>query len=415
MRAIVWTLLLAAVAVVAAGTLGANDGTVSIQWHGWLVDVSLNFFIVAVVAACLIVYALVQAVDSLLGMPQRARRWRIARRDRTAQAALRESLALLLAGRYTRAHKQAQRAIEIQALTPELEPDAEFAALGHLLSASSLHRLQDRTRRDEHLAQALQNAMRTRGQRPCEDAAKLLGAEWALDDHDANRALKDLSALPAGLARRTLALRLRLQAARLAGQPLEALRTARLLSKHQGLSAIAAEGLLRTLAFDALNAARDADQLRRQWLALDPADRRDPFVAARATTLLAEAGAPEDARSWIRPLWDKLATLKPEERSAVALALAGASQGLDADWVARVEAAVQAYPRDAVIAYAVGRCLAERQLWGKARRLLENAAQDPNLPSQQRREAWLFLAKLADHEQRTDEAAHCYRQAAQTA
>ena len=46
-------------------------------------------------------------------------------------------------------------AIAIQADTPDLALDAEFTALAHLLSAGSLHRLQDRKHRDEHLQRAL--------------------------------------------------------------------------------------------------------------------------------------------------------------------------------------------------------------------------------------------------------------------
>ena len=44
--------------------------------------------------------------------------------------------------------------------------------------------------------------------------------------------------------------------------------------------------------------------------------------------------------------------------------------------------------------------------------LLENAAQEPTLPAACRRDAWLFLATLADQEQRPDDAADCYRRAA---
>ena len=88
--------------------------------------------------------------------------------------------------------------------------------------------------------------------------------------------------------------------------------------------------------------------------------------------------------------------------------------GLPADWLPRLEGAHQTYPREPMVSYAVGRALAERQLWGKARRLLENAAQEPTLPAACRRDAWLFLATLADQEQRPDDAADCYRRAARS-
>ncbi|MFX8160640.1 hypothetical protein ABTL01_19970, partial [Acinetobacter baumannii] len=89
---------------------------------------------------------------------------------------------------------------------------------------------------------------------------------------DASRALSLLGELAPGVARRTQALRLRLQASRLARQPLDALRPARLLAKHQAFSKAAAQGLLRSLAFEALDGARDVDQLRSVWQQLDSAD-----------------------------------------------------------------------------------------------------------------------------------------------
>src|SRR5690606_31849034 len=98
------------------------------------------------------------------------------------------------------------------------------------------------------------------------EGARLLAAEWALDDRDASRALSLLADLPPGVARRTHALRLKLQATRLGQQPQEALKTARLLAKHQGFSRVAALGLMRSLAFEALDAARDVEQVHRVWL-----------------------------------------------------------------------------------------------------------------------------------------------------
>ena len=115
MRSIVWLLLVAVIAVVGATALGANDGLVTIYWRGWRTDFSLNLFLLVMVALFMAVYSLVRALDGLLALPERAKQWRTSRRDRVAQAALREGLALYLAGRYTRAHKTCQKAIAIQA------------------------------------------------------------------------------------------------------------------------------------------------------------------------------------------------------------------------------------------------------------------------------------------------------------
>jgi HemY protein len=411
-RLAIWFVLLFAVAVVAATTLGANDGLASFYWGSWRLDLSLNFFVLLLVGTCFLLVAVIQGISALIGLPKRAREWRTARRDRTGQAALRDALAQYFGGRYTRAQKSAQRALAIQAETPELAQDNEFTVLGHLLAAGSAHRLQNRALRDEELRRALELSRRSPAARPAEEGARLLAAEWALDDRDATRASELLNALPLGVARRTHALRLKLQAARLARQPQEALRTARQLIKHQGFSTVAAAGLVRSLAFESLETVHDVDQLRRLWMSLEPADRRDPFVAARAATAASALGAHEDARLWLRPLWESLAELGPEERAPVAMALAGAVRGISAEWVPRLETATQTLPRDGAVALAAGSALAERGLWGKARVLLEQAADDEALAAATRRKAWIALAELAAQEGDKARAARCYESAA---
>jgi hypothetical protein len=135
MRLTIWFVLLFGVAVVAASTLGTNDGLASFYWGSWRLDVSLNLFLLVLVATCFLIVAVIQAVSSVVGLPKRAREWRTARRDRTGQAALRDALAQYFGGRYTRAQKSAERALAIQAETPELVQDNEFTVLGHLLAA----------------------------------------------------------------------------------------------------------------------------------------------------------------------------------------------------------------------------------------------------------------------------------------
>jgi HemY protein len=412
MRAIVWFVLLFVVAVVTATTLGTNDGLVTFYWRGLRLDLSLNLFLLLLLGSCFVLVIAFRAMYSLIGLPRRAREWRVARRDRTAQASLRDALVQYFAGRYSRAQKSAERALAIQTDTPELAQDNEFTVLGHLLAAGSAHRLQDRTGRDEQLRQALDLSHRSAAARSAEEGARLLAAEWALDDRDAPRALELLAELPIGVARRTQALRLKLQAARLARQPQDALKTARLLAKHQAFSKVAAQGLLRSLAFESLDTARDSDQLRRIWQLFDAGDRRDAFVAARAANCAVQRGAADDARTWLRPFWERLGELAVDERAAVALAFVNAIEGIGQDWLPRLEAASTTYPRDAAIALAVGCALAELQLWGKARLLLQQASGDGTLEAPARRKAWLALAALARAEGDAERTAECFEAAA---
>ncbi len=412
MRAVIWFILLFVAAVVAATSLGTNDGLVTFYWGGWRMDVSMNLFLLALIATCLALVTVFQAINALIGLPRRAHEWRVARRDRSAQAALRDALAQYFGGRYSRAHKAAQRALAIQDDTPDLAQDNDFTVLGHLLAAGSLHRLQDRTRRDDQLQRALDLSSRSPLARPAQEGARLLAAEWALEDRNAPRALELLAELPPGVARRTHALRLRLQATRLAQQPQEALKTARLLAKHQAISKDAGQGLIRALAFESLDAARDPDQVRRVWNSFDTTDRRDAFVATRAAKRIAALGVPAEARMWLRPLWDRLADLGPDGRAVLAQALVDCVDGLGVEWLPLLEASVKAYPREPAIAHAVGCALAERQLWGKARSFLEQGAADVRLPVDSRRRAWLALARLAEEQGDAARAAHCYQSAA---
>jgi HemY protein len=412
MRGVIWVVLLFVVAVVAATTLGSNDGIVTIYWSGWRTDLSLNLFVIVLVVSCFVLTSAAQALSSLVSLPRRASEWRALRRERAAQAALREALAEYFSARYSRAHKAATRALAIQADSYTLRNDAEFAVLGHLLAAGSLHRLQDRPRRDELMRQLLKVVRKSTAGRGADDGARLLAAEWALDDRDAPRALDLLAELPPGVARRTQALRLKLQASRMARQPLEALHTARLLANHQAFSQVAAQGLLRSLAFEALERAHDLQQLRRLWEQFDSADRRDPHVGARAAQRAVALEAPEEARQWLRPFWDRLSELSRDEREQVALALMEASSDIGTDWLARLESAQTAFGHEPAVVAAVGTAFAARQLWGKARRLLEQAAAAPGLASPARRRAWRLLAQLARDESDESRAQACERAAA---
>jgi HemY protein len=425
MRYVLWLLLIFAVAVVAAVTLGRNDGAVTIAWQGWRMDMSLNLFLAGLLLTCVALVMALQALDSLISLPKRARDWRVQSRDRAAQSALREALAEHFAARYRRAQKAAQRSAAILDDTPELDTDGHARMLAHVRCAASAHKLQDRASRAHHLAH-LNNLHRTRGlprsQRghatsvAADEGAKLLAIEWALDDRDAQQALALLDALPAGAARRTQALRLRLQAQQQERQPLQALQTARLLAKHQGFRPNAARGLVRSLAIDALQATRDVDQLKTVWQKLDATERLDPFVAAEAAVLATQTGDgwddPTTARGWLEPLWRKLATLPEDERAALATALTQAVRGADAAWLARVEEAALAQPQDAAIAAAAGAVYAERQLWGKARPALEQAAKAQALPAHHRRAAWRSLAALARAQDDEPRAHDCDHEAA---
>ncbi len=422
MKLVVWLVLLFVVAVVAAMTLGANDGLVSFYWRGWRLDLSLNFFVLAVLGTFIGLSTSVRLTRWLIGLPARAKAWRTERREQALQSAQRQALLELYAARYSRAVKAAGRAQDLAQDLSERGSKAETQVINHLLAAMSMHRLQDRTGRDEQarLAQACMNSAiasgdpddaYARGPSAAEGLA-LLRAEWALDDHDAPAALALLAQLPPGAARRIQAQRLRLQAHRLANQPAEALKAVRQLAKHQAFKPEAAKSLIRSMAMGVLDTARDGEGLQRLWLGLEREDRQDTAVLSHAVRRAAALGDAAWARRVLRLAWETATALEPEQRRLFAHSTWRVVKGIEPEWLVAVENLAASHPRESMVQALAGAVYAERQLWGKAQPLLEQTVSS-DLPTEVRRDAWCRLAQLALNKDDTAAAQHCYRQAAE--
>jgi HemY protein len=415
MRATLWLLVLFAIAVAGALFAGNNQGTVTLFWPPYRIDLSLNLVVLLLVAAFVFVHAVMRALAALFDLPRQALRWRTQQKERSMHGALLEGLSHLLAGRYIRARKSAEAVLlqEASLTSSGQRPGnaGQLRAIAHLLAAESAHALQDRAAREEHLQLALEQAS-SRDAGETKEGAVLRAARWALEDREPDAAMKMLQALPQGAGRRTLALRTRLRASRLAGQPLEALETARLLAKHHAFSPVAAASIVRGLAIDLLNGAYDVAQLHRAWNALEPAERLMPEVAIHAAQrLMALRGEARIAREWLLPAWDRQAELPGNLRVKLVCALEEGLDSLDAPWLARIEAAQKANPRDANLQYLAGMACMKRQLWGKAQQLLTQSAlalQDPKL----HRNAWRALAALAEQRDDVQSAAIAWKRAA---
>ena len=420
MRAALWLLALFGVAVAVALFAGNNQGTVTLFWPPYRVDLSLNLVLLLLAAAFVFLHAALRALAALFDLPRQALRWRNQQKERAMYAAVLDALSQLVAGRFLRSRKSAQSALaQEKALASSGEKPAngtQIRVLSHLLAAESAQALQDRASRDEHLRLALDEA----SQRPVpavvqetHEGALLRAARWALDDRDPPAAMTWLGELSQGAARRTLALRIKLKAARQARQTADALDTARLLAKHRAFSPMAAQSIVRGLAVDLLNGAHDPAQLQRVWNELEADERQMPELAIHAAQRMAALGGDAHlARAWLLPVWEQLRTLGDSQKVKLVRALESGLDTLDGAWLARIESAHQQNPRDATLHYLAGMACMKRQLWGKAQQQLTQAAlglQDAGL----HRNAWRGLAVLA--EQRGDDAAaaQAWKRAAQ--
>ena len=421
MRAALWFLALFGIAVAVAVFAGNNDATVTVYWEPYRVDLSLNFVILALVFSFALIYAAMRTAALLFALPEQAQRWRALQKERAINAELFNAQSHFLAGRYIRSRKSALSALSLDKSREHSHPksadlvgnEPQLRALAHVMAAQSAHALQDSAARDDHLKQALEH-QNQRASLDTKEGAQLLAASWALDDRDASSAQRWLAQLPGGAARRTVALRLKLKAAQLGNSTAEALETTRLLAKHHAFSKDVAPSLIKSLVLKQIDDARDSAQLQATWRGLDANDRLQADIAIHAAFKLnAMQGQVQHVTDWLLPVWNALTSSEGglnnidnaryiELIHTMEAILAKQTETKDTAWLARLEKAQLANPRDPRLQYLAGVACKSHQLWGKAQQQLSQAAsqlKDTNL----KRRAWCALAELA--EQRNDAVA----------
>jgi HemY protein len=422
MRAVLWFLILFAVAVALAMFAGANASSVTLFYAPYRVDLSLNLVLVLLLAAFVLLHLALRALAALFELPRQARRWRLQQKERAMHIALMEAYTHLLAGRFLRARKCAELALHQEASLRQQVKDvpqgAQLRAMAHILAADSAHALQDRTARQQHLQQLLDDGGLDR-KTEVSEAARLRAANWALDDQAPAEALNWLEQLPQGMSRRLGTQRVRLKAARLAGRPALALDTARVLLRHGAFAPDVGASLIKSLASDCLRQSHDLSQLDAAWQALDSAERQLPEIvcaaAEQALQLTGAAhkdGARARALQWLLAAWPAYGEMASATQERYVRLLQASLTDSDAAWLARIESAQQARPQDANLQYLAGMACVRHQLWGKAQQLLSKAS--AGLRSERlRRHAWIELSELARARGDHDAAQHAIQQAAQ--
>jgi HemY protein len=424
MRTLLWFVALFGIAVAIALFAGNNQGTVTVFWPPYRLDLSLNLVLLLLIGLFFTLYVALRALSVLLSLPGEARRWRMLQRERALQLGLLDALAQLLAGRFIRARKSAENLlIQEKALARSDDPlpyGANLRIMAHLLAAESAHALRDNRGRDAHARMVLDQTP-SRNEQILHEGVQLRATRWALGDRNVQAAFGLLNALPKGLARRTLALRLRFKAERLAGHTQDALETARLLAKHRAFSPMAAQSILQGLARERVQGARDPAQLQKAWAQLEVSEQLTPEVATQAADqMLLLGGGVTLAQQWLLPVWEQMlqspnATLSPEQQTQLVRVLdrsfALTLGGPDADWLARIETAQLSQPSNALLQYLAGFACLRLSLWGKAQKLLsQSLTQLDN--DQLKRQVWVALAQLAQQREDAQAEIDAWRQAA---
>ncbi|MDI1245882.1 MAG: heme biosynthesis HemY N-terminal domain-containing protein [Rhodoferax sp.] len=423
MRVALWFLGLFGVAVLLALFVSNNEGTITVFWPPHRVDLSLNMVVVLLGLLFLLVHLALRALAALFALPGKAHSWRVRHQEQAMHATLIEALSHFVAGRFLRARKAALEVLAREAALSGMGEGGAAAVrlrvMSSLLAAESSQSLQDKTARDAHLQQALAQSA-SPGALGVREGLLLRAVRWALEDRDVEAAQDWFGQLPSGVARRTVALRLRLKLARLARQPGLALDTARLLVKHRAFTEVSGRGLVRALALENIQDARDTEQLQRVWRKLETAEQAMPEVACLAAERCMLLGGEQAiALDWLLPVWERMLTaqdgLTPSQKMSLVQALEAAfASTVDALWLARIEQAQMAQPGDAVLQYLAGVACLHLQLWGKARQLIKQAL--PRLHAHRlAARAWMMLADLAQRQGDAEQASAAWQQAAQLA
>ena len=366
MRALLWVIVIAALAVGLALAAAFNRGYALLVLPPYRVEISLNFLLILLALGFAAGYASVRAAAAALRLPRQVREFRAARRREKAWATLAEALQEYLAGRYRRAEQAAAACLESH----------EFGGLAALLAARAAHEVRDYERRDAYLAQA---AAASRDA----PARVVTQAELMLEEHRHQEALDLLHSLP---RRHTAALRLELKAQQQARNWLAVLALTEELRKRGVFDPAQADQMRRyALAENLKRKATDARALADAWDKVPAAERGERRVALAAARGFIALGSCDRAHRIIEQAvganWD-----------SELVGLYAECEGNDT--VRRIERAEEwlvSHPRDAVLLLTLGRLCAGQGLWGKAQSYLEaSVAVEPTYT------AHLALARLQE-------------------
>ncbi len=354
-RGLLWLALLFAVAV-ALATVGRFDaGQVLLVYPPYRVDVSLNLFVVGVVVAFLLLYAILRFVRNIVTMPRRVAAYRARARKEKANSALRDAVGNLYAGRFSRAEKAARDSLA----------DENNKGAAGLIAANAAHRLHEYARRDEWL---------TKVEDPELQEARLMAtADMRADGRDADGALAALTEMRTQGGRRIHAQQIALRAQQQLKNWSEVLKLVKTLEKREALHPAVAVRLRQLAAENLLRDRRhNADALLELWHALTPVERHSPRLADCAAELLIALERQNDARKIVEEAlaqnWDaRLLRRYPDTAGNDALPL-----------IQKAEAWRKERPEDGDLLFALGRLCLKQQLWGKAQSFLEAALKSAN-------------------------------------
>lgn len=395
LRATLWLLGLAMLAVAIALAGKYSDGHVVIVAVGYRIELSLNLAVVLIVVGFTAFYFLVRALLAVWQAPRKFAQWKQDKARDSARSDLLQALTGLFSGHFDAAERSARR------LAAQHEAGSELQDMGATVAAWAAFEAGQPGRALPYLKE-ISAANHTRGG----DMRDASLAYVLLADGKAAEALPVLRRLHDADPRNPGVLKMKLEAELAEGLWAAVLETLKGVVKTGLMPDLAAQQIRQHAELELIKEkAGSRDALLTFWRDLDTASRFDGDIAAAVARALNQLGCGSDAADVIeqaldRGPWDSsLARLYGDCRGDSTLVQ-----------IERAEKWLRNQARDASLLLALGKLCMRQGLWGKAQSYLEaSVALAPSL------EAHMTLANLMERLGKSAEAARHIRRSAELA
>lgn len=347
MRLILWLLALFAAAVAVALAAKYNNGHVLLIMQPYRVELSLNIFLIGLLAAFFVFYMAVRLLAGIFGFSRR-------HRHKKAEYMLLTGIKAYFEGNYARAKKAASIALKLTEHTTE-------KAINAVVAARSAHMLKEFSQRDEYLATAKKEAGNERVLR------LVTQTELQLSDgkhEDALNSLQDLYST--GGLQQTAVILLELKAQQQAGNWDAVIELTTVLEGRRHFNKTHVKQLRHNAHFENIKEkSTDLHALNKYWQDLPIEEKRNSEIAIAATRAYIALGNCEAANLVIEQTVDA-------EWNAELITLY--SQCLNYHVSRQIECAevwLRSQPNNAYLLLTLGKLCTHCELWGKAQNYLE--------------------------------------------
>ncbi len=383
MRALIWIIILFAVAVGLAMAASVYSGNVYLVAGQTMLRINLHAFILGLIALVVVLYLLVRLIAGILHVPGRMQRFGVARKGRQADAALNNAGLAFFEGKFQKAEQEAAKVLANKEA-------GNNRTLALMLGAHAADQMDDIALRDQYLQdiQALPAKQQL--------SRHLLLAESALSRRDYPAAESSLTAAAQINPNLTRLVRLQLRYAFDHGNTLDVLDKTDKLLKAGAINDYEAEQY-QHWAYRRLLALANDHQGLKTCLKRIPEQQKSGELCAKIAEKYARLGLYEQAVKWVGqyyPQTHQVELLEPFADSVRFLDDKAQRRALD-----MADGWLQARPNDADLLMYLGQLAYSKQLWGKAQGYLEaSLAVKPGM------QARLALAKVFDATEQTVQA-----------